>query len=125
MAKDNTTFEAVSYLNDLVITSDEFMLAYKGIQQCAERSIAYKEPIGSMLLSEGGLGKTTLCQTLIAQMPSSIKIENDRKKRVIPAFYVEVPSPATVKSLAITMLNKLGDPSFDMGTTKYLTSRLT
>lgn len=125
MVKDNTTFEAVSYLNDLVITSDEFMLAYKGIQQCAERSVAYKEPIGSMLLSEGGLGKTTLCQALIAQMPSSIKIENDRKKRVIPAFYVEVPSPATVKSLAIRMLNKLGDPSFDMGTTKYLTSRLT
>lgn len=125
MEKDNTTFEATSYLNDLVITSDEFMLAYKGIQQCAERSIAYKEPIGSMLLSEGGLGKTTLCQALITQMPSSIKIENDRKKRIIPAFYVEVPSPATVKSLAITMLNKLGDPSFDIGTTKYLTSRLT
>ncbi|MCH7333987.1 TniB family NTP-binding protein [Acinetobacter modestus] len=125
MKNDNTLFEAISYLNDLVITSDEFMKAYKGIQQCAERSVAYKEPIGSMLLSEGGLGKTTLCHAIIAQMPRSTKIEDDRKKNIIPAFYVEVPSPATVKSLAITMLNKLGDPSYDIGTTKYLTSRLT
>ncbi|MDP7773559.1 TniB family NTP-binding protein [Acinetobacter nosocomialis] len=123
--KNNNSFESVSYLNDLVITSEEFMNAYTGIQQCAERSIAYKEPIGSMLLSEGGLGKTTLCHAVIAQMPNSIKIENDRQKIIIPAFYVEVPSPATVKSLAITMLNKLGDPSYDIGTTKYLTSRLT
>lgn len=123
--ENNNNFESVSYLKDLVITSDEFMNAYIGIQQCAERSIAYNEPIGSMLLSEGGLGKTTLCRAVIAQMPNSVKIEYDRKKSIIPAFYVEVPSPATVKSLAITMLNKLGDPSYNTGTTKYLTSRLT
>ena len=34
------------------VTRDEFMQAFNGIQQCAERSIAYKEPIGSMLLAK-------------------------------------------------------------------------
>jgi hypothetical protein len=108
MISNQSIYEHVSQLNEIVITSNEFMQAFNGIQQCAERSIAYKEPIGSMLLAKGGLGKTTLCNTIVSQMPRSIKIEKDRKKTIIPAFYVEVPSPATVKSLAITMLHKLG-----------------
>lgn len=124
MISNQSIYEHVSQLNEIVITSDEFMQAFNGIQQCAERSIAYKEPIGSMLLAKGGLGKTTLCNTIVSQMPRSIKVEKDRKKTIIPAFYVEVPSPATVKSLAITMLHKLGDPSHHTGTTSYLTDRL-
>jgi len=57
MTKDNTTFEAVSYLNDLVITSDEFMLAYKGIQQCAERSVHIKNLLGVCCYLKVGLEK--------------------------------------------------------------------
>jgi hypothetical protein len=124
MQSNKSIFERISHLNDIVITSDEFMNAFNGIQQCAERSVAYKEPIGSMLLAKGGLGKTTLCHTILSHMPRSYKIEEDRKKTIVPAFYVEVPSPATVKSLAITMLQKLGDPTHLSGTTSYLTNRL-
>lgn len=121
----NFIYEQAAQLNNFVVTSDEFMHAFIGIQQCAERSLAYKEPIGSMLLAKGGLGKTTLCNTIVNQMPRSFKIEGDRKKTIIPAFYVEVPSPITVKALAITMLQKLGDQTNLAGTTTYLTNRLT
>lgn len=124
MINTKSIYERVGRLNNIVITSNEFMQAFVGIQQCAEKSQAYKEPIGSMLLANGGLGKTTLCNTLVKHMPRSFKIEADLKKTIIPAFYVEVPSPATVKSLAITMLEKLGDPTHLTGTTTYLTSRL-
>lgn len=109
MEKFDNYFEQISSINNIVVTSDEFMTAFQGIQNCVKRSIAYKEPIGSMLLAKGGLGKTTLCKTIVSQMPKSTKIEEDHKKTIIPAFYVEVPSPATVKSLAITMLHELGD----------------
>lgn len=124
MEKFDNYFEQISSINNIVVTSDEFMNVFKGIQDCVKRSIAYKEPIGSMLLAKGGLGKTTLCKALVSQMPKSTKIEEDHKKTIIPAFYVEVPSPATIKSLAITMLHELGDPTYNNGTTSYLTDRL-
>ena len=124
MENIKSVYQRVGQLNDIVITSDEFMNAFKGIQRCAERSIAYNEPIGSMLLAKGGLGKTTLCHTILNQMPRSYKIEEYRHKTIVPAFYVEVPSPATVKSLAITMLQKLGDATHLSGTTSYQTNRL-
>ena len=124
MEKFDNYYEQISSFNNIVVTSDEFMTAFQGIQNCVKRSIVYKEPIGSMLLAKGGLGKTTLCKTIVSQMPKSTKIEEDHKKTIIPAFYVEVPSPATVKSLAITMLHELGDPTYNSGTTSYLTDRL-
>ena len=124
MDDSNNVYEKIGLMSDIVITSDEFMTAFNGIRNCVKRSIAYKEPIGSMLLAKGGLGKTTLCNTIVSQMPRSIKVEEDCQKTIIPAFYVEVPSPATVKSLAITMLQELGDPTYSSGTTEQLTARL-
>lgn len=117
-------YERVAKLNDIVIVSPEFKNAFIGIQECASRSQSYKEPIGTILKSAGGLGKTTLCRSIIHQMPKSIKQMDGYEKTVIPAFYVEVPSPTTVKSLASTMLNRLGDPTPMKGTTAQLTVRL-
>ena len=71
MENIKSVYQRVGQLNDIVITSDEFMNAFTGIQRCAERSVAYNEPIGSMLLAKGGLGKTTLCHTILNQMPRS------------------------------------------------------
>ena len=126
MEKFENRFEQIRSINNIVITSNEFMTAFTGIQDCVKRSISFSEPVGSMLLAEGGLGKTTLCKTILSLMPRTEKIEKDHKKNIIPVCYVEVPSPATVKSLAITMLKELGDPTYEngYGTTEYLTSRL-
>ena len=126
MEKFENRFEQIRSINNIVITSNEFMTAFTGIQDCVKRSISFSEPVGSMLLAEGGLGKTTLCKTILSLMPRTEKIEKDYKKNIIPVCYVEVPSPATVKSLAITMLKELGDPTYEngYGTTEYLTSRL-
>lgn len=122
--ENSNKFKKVSAINNIIITSDEFMKAFNGIQDCAKRSMAYEEPIGSMLLAEGGLGKTTLCKTIESQMPRYEKVEVDYKKTVVPVFYVEVPSQGTVKSLAITMLIELGDQTYTSGTVEYLTNRL-
>jgi len=52
MEKFDNYFEQISSINNIVVTSDEFMTAFQGIQNCVKRSIAYKEPIGSMLLAK-------------------------------------------------------------------------
>ena len=64
MEKFENRFERIRFINNIVITSNEFMTAFTGIQDCVTRSISYSEPVGSMLLAEGGLGKTTLCKAI-------------------------------------------------------------
>lgn len=55
-------------LNNMVITSSEFIKAYDGITSCAEQTKAYQKPIGSLLIAEGGLGKTTLSQVILKRI---------------------------------------------------------
>lgn len=117
-------YERIAPLNNIVIASSEFMSALQGIINCMERSQAYGEPVGSILTSLGGLGKTTLCRTILSQMPKNTRKMEGYDKTIIPAFYTEVPAPVTVKSLASTMLQKLGDPTHLHGTTDQLTNRL-
>lgn len=122
--KKSEIYQRIAPLNDLVIASPEFMNAFHGIQQCIHRSKSFGEPVGSILTSQGGLGKTTLCRTILSQMPKSQKSMDGYEKTIIPAFYTECPSPVTVKSLASTMLQRLGDPTYLNGTTNQLTDRL-
>ena len=84
--ENSNKFKKVSAINNIIITSDEFMKAFNGIQDCAKRSMAYEEPIGSMLLAEGGLGKTTLCKTIESQMPRYEKVEVNYKETARPAI---------------------------------------
>ena len=83
MEKFDNRFERIRSINNIVITSNEFMAAFTGIQDCVKRSISYSEPVGSMLLAEGGLGKTTLCKAILSLMPRSEKTEKDHKKSII------------------------------------------
>ncbi len=117
-------YDRVAPLNDVVIVYPEFEAAFIGIQQCVQRSKAFGEPIGSVLTGDGGLGKTTVCYAILNQMPSYTRTMDGYTKKVTPAFYIEVPSPITVKSLAAAMLKKLGDPVFGQGTAAQLTDRL-
>ncbi len=80
--------------------------------------------MGSLLLAEGGMGKTTVCRSILAEMPESIKLESRISRTLVPAFYASVPSPASVKSVAASLLAKLNDPSPLAGTTAHMTNRL-
>lgn len=108
----------------LVIVSHDFKTAYEGILLCAEKTELYKQPFGCLLISKGGLGKTTLCKTIVKKHPITNKIENNIKKLIVPVFYIEIPSPATVKSVASAMLSALHDPAPFAGNTAQLNHRL-
>lgn len=124
MNNQQQNIEKIEIIMRSIIVSEEFDAAYKGILLCTEKNAVYAKPFGCLLLSKGGLGKTTLCKAIVKKHPKYIKTENNINKTIIPVFYIEIPSPATVKSVASSMLKALNDPAPFSGTTAQLNHRL-
>ena len=121
---DLAIYERVAKINRFIVRHSEFDYAFEGITQCMLKSQIYGEPIGSILHADGGHGKTLLCKAIIKQMPSSQRIVDGYEKSIIPAFYAQIPSPATVKSVGSMLLKELGDPNPLSGDTTQITLRL-
>lgn len=115
--------ESISKLRHFVCYHNEFLNAYEGVLGCMQRSISYNRPIGCLLLGKGGVGKSTICKSIKAKnKPETIKT-NGYQKRIVKVFYMPVPSPVTIKSLTIRMLEELG--CYDIkGTGEQLNYRL-
>lgn len=124
MNNEQENIEKIEKFMRCIIVSEEFGAAYKGILLCSEKNAIYDKPFGCLLLSKGGLGKTTLCKAIVKKHPKYIKTENNINKTIIPVFYIEIPSPATVKSVASSMLKALNDPAPFSGTTAQLNHKL-
>ena len=116
--------QRVAPLQNVVVRHPYLDLAYQGIQECVARTAVLNEPVGCLLLGQGGLGKTTICKALLKSMPQAVQHDATAVRSIVPAFYAQVPSPATVKSLAAKLLAKLNDPSPLSGTVPQLTDRL-
>ncbi|MEE9885520.1 TniB family NTP-binding protein [Acinetobacter baumannii] len=121
---NKSIYERVAQLNQFVIRHPEFDHAFNSIQECMKKSTAYNEPIGSLLLADGGLGKTTICKAIVKQMPPSTRIDGAYEKTITPTFYAHIPSPASVKSVAGNLLQQLGDPNPLSGSAAQMTTRL-
>lgn len=117
-------FSRVAQLDKIVVRHPALQNALLGIKECVTKTHFYREPMGSLLLAEGGMGKTTVCRSILAEMPESIKVDSNMSRTLVPAFYASVPSPASVKSVAASLLAKLNDPSPLAGTTAHMTTRL-
>jgi energy-coupling factor transporter ATP-binding protein EcfA2 len=90
------------------------------IRMCQEMSKMAGEPQCMVLEGVTGAGKSTLVQTYAEVFP---RYETDSGTK-IPMFYMETPSPVTVKGLAARMLEELGDPAAHKGTLWSMNSRL-
>lgn len=77
MNSDQNILDKINKIMQLVIVSSEFNTAYKGILLCAEKNKTYAQPFGCLLLAKGGLGKTTLCQTIVKSIPLLIGLRRD------------------------------------------------
>ncbi|HEY0063126.1 MAG TPA: TniB family NTP-binding protein [Telluria sp.] len=117
-------FSRVAQLDKIVVRHPALEKARLGIEDCVAKTQFFQEPVGCLLLGEGGMGKTTVCRSLLATMSESTKVELYTLRTLVPAFYASVPSPATVKSVAASLLAKLNDPSPLAGTTAHMTNRL-
>jgi len=110
----------VGRANAVLIRYPRFNQLLKNIQLCRDMSKTAGEPQCIILEGCPGAGKSTLVKSYAAacsrhETPSGTKV---------PVFYVETPSPATVKGMAARLLQALGDPAASYGTLWSMNARL-
>jgi hypothetical protein len=106
--------------NAALIRSPRFKELHKSITECQELSKISDEPQCMTLEGKPGAGKSTLVKDYASAFPR----EETPEGSIIPVFYLETPSPVTVKGLAAKMLEALGDPAANKGTLWSMNSRL-
>lgn len=77
-----------------------------------------------MLLGDGGMGKTTIAQLIMNNMPSATIVENDCEIDTVPAFYMSLPSEGKLSSLTEEMLTRLNDVYPSAGTAGSQSKRI-
>jgi energy-coupling factor transporter ATP-binding protein EcfA2 len=97
-----------------------FNQLYEDIGLCQELSTAIGEPQCMALEGATGVGKSTLVTAYAEAFP---RYETATGIKV-PVFYLETPSPVTVKGMAARMLEALGDPAAHRGPLWSMNSRL-
>lgn len=117
-------YARIAEIDKVVVSHSRLNTAIEGLKQCIAWSEVSREPRGALLTGVGGAGKTTICLTILSMFPARTITEEDRVIRIVPAFYASVPSPSTIKSLASSILQSLGDPEPMRGSASALTARL-
>lgn len=103
-----------------LIRYPRFRELHDEIRLCQRMTAIAGEPQCMALEGVPGAGKTTLALDYTALFP---RVETD-EGTTIPVFYVETPSPVTVKGMACHLLRVLGDPAADKGTLPAMNARL-
>jgi hypothetical protein len=103
-----------------LIRYPRFKELHDEIRLCQRMTAIAGEPQCMALEGVPGAGKTTLVVDYTALFP---RLETD-EGTTIPVFYIETPSPVTVKGMACHMLRVLGDPAADKGTLPAMNARL-
>jgi Cdc6-like AAA superfamily ATPase len=94
---------------------------YQEIERRRRLSKLAGEPRCMAIEGDPGTGKTTLVRTYAERFPAS----ETEQGRCIPIFYMEMPSPATIRDAASNALHRMGDPAYNKGTAGSLSMRLT
>jgi hypothetical protein len=106
--------------NAALVRYPRFNELHEDIRLCQEMSKIAGEPQCMVLEGVAGAGKSTLVRTYV-EMFSRYETRSGTK---IPVFYMETPSPVTVKGMASRMLETLGDPAAHKGALWAMNSRL-
>lgn len=128
-----TTYPPAAAMNDIIQSISSLEQAHsvfifyprlkelhEEICRCQRLSRIAGEPQCMALEGITGAGKTTLIRRFASEFPRY----ETRHGTTVPVFYLETPSPATVKIMASVMLEQLGDPAAHIGTVGSLNSRL-
>jgi len=115
-----TTLSILHKVNRTLITYPRYNNLLHIISVAHLLSQEANEPQCIALEGRSGTGKTTLVCDYTRQFP---RIETPNGTE-IPVFYMETPSPVTVKGMACRMLGRLGDPAPTKGWQTELDERL-
>lgn len=120
----NNIFERVNKLDSCYIPHPKVEHAMNEIEESILLSATSIQPQDVILSGEAGTGKTTICMAIVNNRKREIVTKKGKQITRVPAFYCSVPSPATIKGVAISMLRALGEPASKYGTSLDLTYRL-
>jgi hypothetical protein len=110
----------VERANTALIRYPRFTKLHNAIQLCQNMSNIAGEPQCMVLEGMPGVGKSTLIKSYTEALPRYETISGTK----VPVFYLETPSPATVKGMAAKLLDVLGDPAANHGTLWSMNARL-
>ncbi len=114
------TTEQLLKANATLVRYPRFNELHQDIRLCQEMSKIAGEPQCMVLAGVAGAGKSTLIKNYTAVFSRYDTISGTK----IPVFYMETPSPVTVKGMAARMLETLGDPAAHKGPLWAMNSRL-
>jgi hypothetical protein len=116
--------EIVKTFKTKIVFHPQYRQACSQIQDAIEDTEALGEPVCALLCGPSGTGKSTLCNYIRNYYSGdSVIRREDGTYENLPAFYCEVPSPATVKGLITNMLRLLINETPN-GTIEKLTHQL-
>jgi len=116
--------ERVAKLDEVMIRHPAMDYALQGIQRCVAQSAHFREPVGCMLLAEGGMGKSSVCKIIQSMFQGGVVETSDAEVTLVPSFHAEIPSTVSVNYLATNILSGLHDRNPDYGTIPAKTKRI-
>ncbi len=119
-----SVYERIAAMDKVIVAHDMLKHTLSSLNDCIAWSGQNVEPQGAIVVGIGGTGKTTICKTILKQYPQQEIVENNARIMTIPAFYASVPSPSTIKSLALNLLESLGETTMKGSNAFALTKRL-
>jgi energy-coupling factor transporter ATP-binding protein EcfA2 len=108
-------------LERIRITYPRWQRIVEEIGRCHEMSGLTAEPQCLLLVGPTGAGKSTLVASYAQQYPPLVRETGIGR----PVVRATIPAPATIKTMATTLLAALGDPRAAQGTIGSMTYRLT
>ena len=109
--KTSATAQALLNANTALIRHARFNELHQDIELCQQLSQLADEAQCMSLEGRPGTGKTTL----VKNYARTFQRDESRATTRIPVFYMETPSPVTVKGMAARMLEVIGDPAAHRG----------
>lgn len=116
--------ERINRMDSIVVAHDALRKSIEGIKRCIAWSESGKEPASAILTGHGGVGKTTVRDTIL-QIYRRYEVSRlDKSVRIVPAYGASIPSPTTLRSTITDLLKGLGDPFPERGAAYAATERL-
>jgi Bacterial TniB protein. len=104
--------ERIRAVERMQLTYPRLTEVLKKMAYCHQHSKISVEPRCMLVTGWQGVGKTTVCQRYEQMNPRAETEDGTR----VPVLTSVIQPPATVKSLATSLLESLGDPAMDRGT---------
>lgn len=123
-ATDANAYEICGAIDKIHVAHTDLLKALDGILNCIKASVYAREPMGCMLLGDGGMGKTMLAEFIMRRFQPTTLIHNNCEIDTAPAFYISFKNSENLGDLTGAFLEKLNDRKPRIGKTADRAARV-